>query len=136
MSCCTTWCLIVVILLYLRWCSFCLMIWYFGWYVKIFVLVQVHSHFRFGHNIVNFIAAVVVSVVLFFKLDGKFSNLNRPCFDLSGFWALFKLNYFCLLFQKLFVMRKLILNCFISFFFLQLTIFIVYLMTFRNLTSL
>jgi hypothetical protein len=37
--------------------------------VKIFVLVQVHSHFRFGHNIVNFIAAVVVSVDLFFKLD-------------------------------------------------------------------
>ena len=47
--------------------------------MKIFVLVQVHSHFRFGHNIVNFIAAVVVSVVLFFKLDGKFSNLNGPC---------------------------------------------------------
>jgi hypothetical protein len=41
----------------------------FGWYVKIFVLVQVHSHVRFGHNIVNFIAAVVVSVDLFFKLD-------------------------------------------------------------------
>ena len=51
-------------------------------------------------------------------------------FDLSGFWALFKLNYFCLLFQNLFVVRKLILNCFISFFFLQLTIFIVYLMCF------
>ncbi len=111
MSCCTTWCLIVVILLYLRWCSFCLVIWYFGWYVKIFVLVQVHSHFRFGHNIVNFIAAVVVSVDLFLKLDWKFSNLNRPMFDLSGFWVLFKLKYFCLLFQNLFVVRKLILNC-------------------------
>ena len=61
-------------------------------------------------------------------------------FDLSGFWALFKLNYFCLLFQNLFVMRKLSLNCFISFFFLQLTIFIVYFFvswfSFRNLTSL
>ena len=32
-------------------------------------------------------------------------------FDLSGFWALFKLNYFCLLFQNLFVVRKLSLNC-------------------------
>ncbi len=43
-------------------------------------------------------------------------------FDLSGFWVLFKLNYFCLLLQNLFVVRKLILKCFISFFFLQFTI--------------